>query len=156
VAATVSLGRVAGNVHQPGKRVFKKHRAAVVRGVGKAVDGWLEGGFVGVDYPRSSFGSAFADFTKPAAKDARRQQSLMTNWPLRAKISGVAVKKQSVKVDVLAPRGRPAGATARVTLVFTTTGDVHKRVSVHGRLFLTPGAHGRWEIFGYDVSKGAR
>ena len=66
------------------------------------------------------------------------------------------VKHRKVTVDVLAPRGRPAGATARVDLVFKTTGDATKRVTVHGQLFLSPAAHGKWRIFGYDVSKGAK
>jgi hypothetical protein len=150
----VTLGRVAGNLHQPNKRIFGQHRKQMLKGVGKAVDSWIDGGFVGVDYPRDSFGSAFASFTKPAARDAQHQQRLMTNWDLRKQIDGVVVKKRKVTVDALAPHGRPAGATARVALVFTTTGDVTKRVTVHGRLFLTPGDHGTWQIFGYDVAKG--
>jgi hypothetical protein len=156
VATTITLGKVAGDVQKPNKKVFKKHRKQVLTKVGKAVDAWIDGGFVGVSYPRDDFGSAFQAFTKPAAADARHQQSLTTNWPLRRKIDGVAVKKRTVTVDVLAPHGRPAGATARVTLVFTTTGDVEKRVSVHARLFLSPDDHGAWQIFGYDVAKGDR
>ena len=66
------------------------------------------------------------------------------------------VKKRKVTVDVLAPHGRPAGATARVALVFTTTGDTKQRVTVHGRLFLSPDDHGSWQVFGYDVAKGGR
>jgi hypothetical protein len=156
VASTVSLGSVAGNVQPPNKKVFKKHRKQVLEKVGKAVDAWIDGGFVGVSYPRQDFGSAFQSFTKPAAADARRQQSLTTNWDLRSRIDGVTVKKRTVTIDVLAPHGRPAGATARVTLVFTTSGDVDKRVAVHARLFLTPDQQGTWQIFGYDVAKGGR
>jgi hypothetical protein len=153
VASTVVLGRVAGNIHQPGKHVFKQHRKAVLRDVGAAVDSWIDGGFVGVDYPRAGFAQAFAAFTAPARKDAERQQALMTNWTLRQKIDGVVVKKRKVVVDVLAPKGRPAGATARVDLVFSTTGDTQRRVEVSGRLFLTPDGK-RWRIFGYDVARG--
>jgi hypothetical protein len=150
----VVLGSVAGAVQQPGHRIFVKHRKTVLSQVGKVVDTWIDGGFVGVSYPASRFPNAFSAFTKPAARDARKQQKLTTNWALRSKIDGVEVKKRRVVVDVLAPRGRPAGATARVTLVFTTTGDTQKRVTVHGRLFLNPGGHGSWRIFGYDVSQG--
>ena len=156
VASTVVLGSVAGDVQRPNKRVFKKHRKQVLTKVGKAVDTWIDGGFVGVSYPRDDFGSAFQAFTKPAAADARHQQGLTTNWDLRRKINGVSVKKRKVTVDVLAPHGRPAGATARVALVFTTTGDVAQRVAVHARLFLSPDDHGTWQIFGYDVAKGGR
>jgi hypothetical protein len=154
VATTLTLGRVAGNLHQPNKRIFGKHRKQVLDRVGKAVDSWIDGGFVGVSYPRDSFGSAFASFTKPARHDAEKQQKLMTNWSLRKKIDGLQVKKRKVTVDVLAPHGRPAGATARVALVFTTSGHKSLRVSLHGRLFLTPDSHGTWQIFGYDVAKG--
>jgi hypothetical protein len=156
VASKVVLGRVAGNLHQPNKRIFNKHRKRVLARVGRAVDSWIDGGFVGVGYPRSSFPTAFAAFTRPAKHDARRQIRLMTNWKLRKKIDGVEVKKRKVTVDVLAPRGRPAGATARVNLVFTTTGKAHRRVDVTGRLFLSPGDHGSWKVFGYDVARGAK
>jgi hypothetical protein len=156
LASKILLGRVAGNVHQPNKRRFKKHRKAVLKGVGRSVDSWIDGGFVGVGYPRDSFKSAFAAFTKPAERDARKQPKLMTNWGLRKKIDGVEIKKRRVVVDVFAPHGRPAGATARVALVFKTTGHTRKRVAVHARLFLSPGGHGHWRIFGYDVARGVR
>jgi hypothetical protein len=156
VASTVQLGKVAGTIKKKNWNTFmSEHRKVMLKQVGQAVDSWIDGGYVGVDYPRDSFGSAFTSFTGPAARDAKRQQRLMTNWDLRKKIDGTAVKRRTVTVDVLAPRGRPAGATARVDLVFTTTGDTQQRVTVRGRLFLSPG-HGQWRIFGYDVSKGAR
>jgi len=153
VASQVVLGTVAGTVHQPGQRVFKKHRKAVLREVGAAVDTWLDGGFVGVDYPRDSFDQAFTAFTGPARSDAEKQKSLMTNWRLRSRIEEVTVRKRQVVVDVLAPRGHAVAATARVRLVFTTAGDTQRRVVVAGRLFLTPDGRS-WHIFGYDVSQG--
>ncbi len=156
VASTVVLGTVAGTVHQPGKRIFKKHRKQTLAKIGRAVDSWIDGGFVGVDYPTSDFDSAFQAFTTPAKRDAKRQRTLMTNWALRNKIDGVTVRKRKVTVDVLAPHGHPAGATARVALAFRTTGDTQKRVVVHGRLFLGPTDHGSWQIFGYDVARGGR
>ena len=145
---------MAGNLHQPNKRVFERHRQRVLKRVGEAVDSWIDGGFVGVDYPRKSFPAAFSAFTGPAVHEARQQQRLMTNWSLRKEIDGVDVKKRNIVVDVLAPHGRPAGATARVLLVFTTTGHRHRRVSVHGQLYLVPDGSGSWRIFGYDVSQG--
>ena len=154
VESKVLLGRVAGNLHQPNRKVFQKHRKRVLQRVGAAVDTWIDGGFVGVDYPRKHFNSAFEAFTGPAAHDAHGQLALMTNWSLRRKIDGVHVKKRTVIVDVFAPHGRPAGATARVRLVFKTTGHKDTRVTVHGRLFLSPDGHGSWRIFGYDVSQG--
>jgi len=157
VASKVTLGQVAGTIRGSYRKVFvSDHRKHVLSQVGHAVDTWIDGGFVGVDYPTRSFSKAFVAFTDPAAHDAEQQQKLMTNWPLGQRIDGVEVKKRTVTVDVLAPRGRPAGATARVDLVFDTTGDTTKRVSVRGRLFLLPAAPGKWRIFGYDVSKGAK
>jgi hypothetical protein len=156
VDSKVVLGKVAGTVQKKNRKVFvKDHRRQMLKQVGHAVDSWIDGGFVGVDYPRDSFASAFDAFTEPAKHDAKHQKKLMTNWALRTQIDGVDAKKRKVTVDVLAPRGRPAGATARVALVFTTSGDVTKRVTVKGRLFLSPG-HGRWRIFGYDVSRGTK
>lgn len=155
-ASQVVLGKVAGTTKRKNWKIFvKHHRASTLKQVGAAVDSWIDGGFAGVDYPRDSFDSAFDSFTAPAKQDAERQKRLMTNWDLRSKIDGVDVDKRVVTVDVLAPRGRPAGATARVDLVFTTSGDTTQRVTVRGRLFLSPG-HGGWRIFGYDVSRGAR
>lgn len=154
VVSTVVLGHVAGNLHQPNRRIFAQHRKPLLREVGAAADAWIDGGFVGVHYPRSGFGTAFASFTAPARSDAQRQKTLMTNWRLRKRIDGVEVRKRRVTVDVLAPHGRPAGATARVHLVFTTTGRAHRRVVVDGRLFLSPDDHGRWKVFGYDVTQG--
>jgi hypothetical protein len=155
VASQVRLGKVAGTIKKKNRKAFMDHRKTMLKQVGDAVDTWIDGGFVGVDYPRESFGSAFSAFTKQAKRDAGRQKSLMTNWDLRRDIDGVDVKKRRVTVDVMAPRGRPAGATARVDLVFTTTGATETRMAVRGRLFLTP-HDGAWRIFGFDVSKGAR
>ena len=156
VASKVLLGKVAGTIKKKNWKTFMDdHRQTMLKQVGQAVDSWIDGGFVGVDYPRASFSSAFDAFTGPATHDANRQKKLMTNWDLRQKIDGVEVEKRTVTVDVMAPRGRPAGATARVDLVFTTTGDTQRRVTVRGRLFLSPG-HGKWRIFGYDVARGAK
>ncbi len=154
--STVKLGKVAGTIKKKNWKTFMSdHRKTMLKQVGEAVDTWIDGAYVGVDYPSDSFDSAFDSFTGQAKRDANAQKKLMTNWDLRQKIDGVDVKKRTVSVDVMAPRGRPAGATARVALVFTTTGDTQERVTVHGRLFLVPG-QGKWRVFGYDVSKGAK
>jgi hypothetical protein len=156
VATKVTFGTVAGTIRRPFRKTFAQHRSHLRKQVGAAVDSWLDGGFVGVDYPRDSFPAAFASFSAPAKRAARHQQRLMTNWKLRHDIDGVTTKHRSVTLDVLAPHGRPAGVTARVRLVFTTTGNVKKRVSVTGRLFLNEGPKGDWRIFGYDVAKGVK
>ncbi len=156
MASKIVIGTVAGNVHQPYRRRFAAARPQLEKSVGQAVDAWLDGGFVGVSYPRDSFDTAFASFTPDARADAERDHDLMTLWGYRHQIDGVTTTHRTVKIDVLAPHGKPAAATARVDLRFTTSGDVAKPVEVSGRLFLTPTAGGPWRIFGYDVAKGAR
>jgi hypothetical protein len=156
MATQVSLGEVAGTIRKPFRKTFKKHEKALETAVRTAVDGWFDGAFVGVSYPADSFPQAFDTFTGPAAADARRQKTLMTNWKWRKEIDGVTVTQRKVTLDVLAPKGHPAGVTARVRLKFTTTGDKKKKVTVTGRLFLTRDPQGDWQIFGYDVSKGAK
>jgi hypothetical protein len=46
------------------------------------------------------------------------------------------------------------GVTARVLFAFETTGEVERAVRVQGRLYLTR-THDGWQVFGYDVTKGA-
>ncbi len=155
MASTVKIGTVAGNVHQPFRQRFAAVRQGLETSVGQAVDAWLDGAFVGVSYPRDSFDAAFSTFTPDARKDAERDKALMTLWNLRHRIDGVTTTRRKVVIDVLAPRGRPAAATARVDLRFTTSGQVTRKIEVSGRLFLTKTASGSWRIFGYDVSQGA-
>lgn len=154
MATAVSIGQVAGTVHKPYRQRF--HRAADHLGaeVGKAVDAWFDGGFLGVSYPTTSFPDAFTSFTAQAAQDATKQKELMTMGRLGRRIDGVTTMKRVVVLDVLAPRGRAAGVTARVFLRFRTTGDVTRTVTVTGRLFLTQGAGRAWQVFGFDVAKG--
>ncbi len=156
MATTLELGRVVGDLKKKYHHRFKSHEKSLRKQVGRAVDSWFDGGFVGVSYPRSDFATAFKAFTPGAKQDARAQQKLMTNWKWRQSIDGVVITKRHVSLDVLAPHGRTAGVTAHVILKFTTSGQAEKKVTVTGRLFLTKDAKGTWRIFGYDVSKGAK
>jgi hypothetical protein len=156
VATRLTLGKVSGTIRKPFHKAFARHRRRLEAKVGAAVDGWIDGGFVAVTYPADSFPRAFDTFTDRAAADARRQKRLMTNWKWRHDIDGVTATKRKVTLDVFAPRGRPAGVTARVKLAFTTSGHKAKKVTVTGRLFLARNPRGRWRIFGFDVSKGVR
>jgi len=156
LTTTVKLGRVVGDLKKPYHRRFKSHEKSLKSQVGQAVDAWFDGGFVGVSYPRTDFPTAFTSFTPQAGKDARAQQQLMTNWKWRNDIDGVTATERRVTLDVLAPHGRTAGVTAHVVLKFTTSGQTQKKVTVTGRLFLTKDTKGAWQIFGYDVSKGAK
>jgi hypothetical protein len=156
MASKVVIGSVAGTVHRSSRKQFAAHRKRLETLVGGAVDGWLDGGFVGVGYPRDSFPGAFRTFTPEARREAQHDQRLMTLWSLRHRISGLTTLRRLVTIDVLAPQGRAAGATARVDLRFRTHGHVAKKIEVKGRLFLAKDAHGQWRIFGYDVTQGAR
>lgn len=144
---TFSIGSVAGRLTKHDRSVFR-HR------VGRVVDSWIEGGFIRGDYPRNRFAQAYAGFTHTAAHDAKQQARLMTNAQLGKKISGVVATTRNVVLDVLAPHGTIAAATARVLLKFETSGKVHKKLAVRGRLFLTRNSQGSWKIFGFDISKG--
>jgi hypothetical protein len=155
MATAVTIGHVAGAFRKPYHRQFHRHVRHLRQDVGAAVDAWLDGAFVGVSYPRDDFPAAFRTFTVGARHDAEQQKALMTLWALRHRIDGVVPIKREVALDVLAPHGRPVGVTARVTLRFRTTGDVTRRVTVTGRLFLTQNSHHRWRIFGFDVAKGS-
>jgi hypothetical protein len=156
MATTLKLGRVVGDLKKKYHKRFKSHEKSLRTDVGQAVDSWLDGGFVGVSYPRTDFSSAFSGFTAKAKHDAQAQQKLMTNWKWRKHIDGVTTTKRRVSLDVLAPHGKAAGVTAHVLLKFTTSGQAEKKVTVTGRLFLTRDAKGAWQIFGYDVSKGTK
>lgn len=155
MATKVTIGEVAGigGTAKYRKR-FRGSVHALEQRVGRVVDSWFDGAYVGGSYPRSGFADAFASFTPRAAADARHQRTLMTNWALRKKVSGVEATERRVRIDVLAPGGVIAGATARVRLAFTTSGRAERKVTVSGRLFLTRSSGGAWRVFGFDVAKG--
>ena len=145
LATKATLGRVTG-------KLPKAKRSKVRKQVARAVDSWIDAAYVAGDYPRDDFANAWQGFTSGAATDARGDKRLMSNQGIGTKISAVDAKTRKVTVDVLAVKGRPAGATARFVLKFATSGDVQRKIVVRGRLFLTPGKDG-WRIFGYDVTK---
>lgn len=148
-ALEVRVGAVTGELS-------KKRRRAVSRQVGRAVDRWYRAAWLGDDYPRGGFGrSSFPGFTDGARRNARRDRRLTTNAALGRRIDEVRAVTRDVRVDLFAPGGRPAGATARVRLVLVTSGDAERRVRVSGRLLLTPGKE-RWRIFGYDLARSDR
>lgn len=145
---TATLGTVTGRLPKP-------ERARVAADVAAVVDGWWDAAYVGGEYPRTDFSDAFPGFTDGAAREARVDRALMTNARLGAGIEGVTAKVRQVVVDVLAVEGTPQGATARFRLVFVTEtgGTPAERVSVRGRLALTPAQAG-WQVIAYDVARG--
>ncbi|HQR28328.1 MAG TPA: hypothetical protein PLP61_14900 [Nocardioides sp.] len=143
---TARLGRVEGTVD-------RAQRARTVAAVSSVVDGWWDAAYVGGDYPRTDFSDAFPGFTPGAAKDAAADLRLMSNAEIGERVDAVTARTRRVSVDVLGVKGRPVGATARVRLAFTTSGERKGRVTVTGVLRLTKTDAG-WQVFAYDVSEG--
>ena len=115
------------------------------------VERWSERAYGG-DYPREDFDAAFEEFTAQAGALARKQAGIMSNARLGADLEGVELVQRVVRVDVVGPRGKPAGATARFRLRFTTSGGEERTHLVAGRLLLTPTKDG-WRVFGFDVRR---
>lgn len=146
IKTRVEVGDVAGRLPR------SRARDAAAK-VARVVDGWLNAAYVGGDYPRTKFGDAFPGFTEGAARLAAQQQGLMSNAVVGDRVDEVTAKRRVVTVDLLAPRGRAAGATAHVNLVIKLSGKVHRTEQVRGRLVLTPTKNG-WQIFGFDIERG--
>ena len=135
-------------------RLAEHRRHKTVDQVAEVVDGWLDGGFTSVAYPRTRFAGAYDGFTSAARPAARRDGDLLTNRVLGARIEAVTVRRRTVRVDLLATKGRPRAATAHVLLRFDTASP-DRRVTVRGRVLLLPTPRG-WRIFGYDVTQGRK
>lgn len=150
-AATVRTHvRVA---HVQGK-LSKPARKRVTKRVGKVVDAWFVAAYLGGDYPRgaATFRHAFPAFTPQAAATARKRLGIMTNATIARRVDAVRPLTRLVALDVLAVKGHAAGVTARVKLVFRTTGKLASRQIVRGQLDLTP-FKGKWRVFAFDVTK---
>ena len=147
IATRVEVGEVAG-------RLGKGPARQVAADVAEVVDRWLDAAYVTGDYPRSKFGDAFPGFTEDAATLAARHRGLMSNQAVGDEVDGVTATRRVVRVDLLAPKGKAAGATAHVNLVIELTGDVERTDQIRGRVVLTPAGRG-WQVFGFDVERGA-
>ncbi len=145
IDSRVEVGEVAG-------KLAKGPARDAALDVAKVVDRWLDAAYVG-DYSRSNFDDAFPGFTEGAAKLAARQRSLMSNKAVGDRVDGVTATRRVVRVDLLAPRGEPAGATAHVNLVIDLTGNIERTDQIRGRLLLTPVKNG-WQVFGFDIERG--
>lgn len=145
VETDADVGKVVGKLGDPGRK-------QVLQEVTSVVDRWVDAAYVDGDYPRSDFGDAYPGFTKGAARLAAKQQATMSNAKVGDRVESVDVLKRSVRVDVLAPNRKPAGATARVKVVVALHGDVERRDRITGRVLLTPAKKG-WKVFGFEVRR---
>ncbi|GAA1478767.1 hypothetical protein GCM10009623_32130 [Nocardioides aestuarii] len=149
VEPVVRAGEVVG-------RLTKGDRTRIVEAVSGVAVRYLDAAFLAGDYPRQGgFQSALAAFAPGTAKVARGDLGLLTNAGIAPRVDEVTPAQLGVTVDVLAVREHASAATAHVKLVFKTAGDVAQRVQVQGRLMMTK-ADGRWQVFAYHLSKGAR
>lgn len=147
VETVVTFGELTGRLPRP-------ERARLANQVGGVVDGWVEAAYLGGDYPRRDFSASWPGFTAGARDLAQQDKALMSNADIGDRVDAVELRRSKVRVDVLAAEQRPVGVTARVQFIFRTTGKVKRDVLVQGRLYLTR-ADGGWQVFGYDVTKGA-
>jgi hypothetical protein len=151
VPAKVRVTRVSGTMKGKDQEVLADN-------VGKVLTGYFDDAFLGGDYPRESFGSAFATFTRGAAATAKRQKGLLTNRRLGPTTEVVVPRRQTAYLSVLAPHRVAAGVTAKVHLRYLAQRadrpDV--AVTVKGRLNLTRDKSGGWTIFGYDLTRSSK
>ncbi len=148
VEPVTTSGRIVG-------RLPRKDRQRVEQSISDRAVRFLNAAYLGGDYPRNNFRNAYPGFTTGTAKVARRDRALLTNQSIGKRIDQVTPTGIGVKVDLLANNQRAVAATAHVQLAFRTTGKTSQRVRVRGRLLMTK-RDGRWKIFAYDLSKGAR
>lgn len=146
--ALVRVTRVAG-------RMRPQDREVLADKVGKVVAAYFDDAYLGGDQPRTRFDDGFATFTKDAAASARRQEELTTNAALGPTAEAVVARRQRAYLSVLAPTGEAVGVTARVDLRYLVrrAEQPDRLVTVRGRLLLTKGSSGDWQIFGYDLSR---
>src|SRR4051794_40956112 len=130
VRTAVSFGTITG-------RLPARSRDRVKTQVRDVVDRWAHAAYLGGAYPRRDFTRAWPGFTAGARDEARRDRALMSNQDIARRIDGVRPRRSRVRLDVLAVHQRPVGITARVLLAFRTTGDLVRRVTVRGDLYLT-------------------
>lgn len=94
---------------------------------------------------------AFPGFTPGARELALRQVGITADGAF-PRAEDVRPRGAVAYVSVVAPEGRPAGATARVFLKLDVArGERSRLLQLRGLLLLTPTAKG-WRIFGYDLA----
>lgn len=142
VTTEVVVGRIAGKLGDAQKQALKDDVKAII-------DAFFEGAYLG-EFPRTSYGTAYAAFTAGARQDANRDKDLMSNAAVSDQIELATGVKRQVSLDVLAVKGVAQGVTARFTLDFDTAGELEQRERIKGYLLLDR-EDGDWQVFGYDV-----
>lgn len=146
-----STGRI---VHLNGS-LDAARKKALVANVTKTADAWLQAAYIGGEYPRAASTytpKIFVGWSPGAIAKASKQYGLLSNASISSQISGVKIVSSDIGVDALANHGNVAGVTARVHLVFDTSGEHKARETVAGRLAMTP-VGTRWVVFSYDIAR---
>lgn len=145
LAVTAPVTRVAG-------RLGDRDRLALRRQVEELLGRWVTAAYLEPGTPRAG---RLPGFTEGAARLVRDRGDLLSG--LGRDLDGATVRGAAVEapVSVLAPRGEPAGATARLDLVLDLGPETAQDVHVTGRLLLTPVGQG-WRVFGFDVKEAGR
>lgn len=176
--------RVSAPVTRVAGRLSDRDRLAVRRQVEALVADYVSAAFLD---PGVAPDELFPGFTDGATRLARARGAVLSRADLDADpdpaagpddasdegaVATIEVVRAEAPVNVLAPRGRPAGATARLDLTLEVTpppGDDEEAdarddtepepqsqdVRLRGRLLLTPVGQG-WRIFGFDVTRTSR
>lgn len=143
-----ALGAIAGKLDVDQRQVVQDEITAVV-------EEYTDWAFLAGEYPRTDWEFPAPNATPRISRRLERDVLLATNADIGPNISAVTPVSRSVTVDVLSPKGEPAGATARFTVVFDTTGGAgDSQITAKGRLALVPEADG-WQIVGYYLAKEA-
>lgn len=167
VEVSAPVTRVSG-------RLPDRDRLALRRQVEELVADYVTAAFVD---PTTAPSDRFPGFTDGAARLARTQGAVLSRADLADEGEPVAVQvvRAEAPVAVLAPRGRPAGATARLDLTLevvpaqdatasespteseaaSESAPTPETVRLQGRLLLTPVGQG-WRVFGFDVRRTGR
>lgn len=127
------------------------HRGRLEREAGQLLAGYLAAAYLH-QRPAEGYRGAFPGFTHGARELALRDVDTVADGGF-ADAKTVRPRGAVAFLSVVAPEGRPVGATARVflNLDVTTAQGRRRAVAVRGRLLLSPGPE-QWRIFGYDLS----
>lgn len=148
VVTDSTIGAVAGRLGPDKQEVIREEVTAVV-------EDYTDWAYLAGDYPRTEWDFPVPHLTPRASRRVERDLLLATNADIGATIDSVTPVSRTVTVDVLSPKGEPAGATGRFEVTFATEGDAgEQEVTVKGRLVLVPDPAG-WVVVGHYFSKGA-
>ena len=129
----------------------RRHRFA--REAGELIAGYFSAAYL-QERSAPGYAAAFPGFTPGARRMAMQDVEVAADggyaWADEVEPLGAVAF-----LSVVAPEGRPVGATARVLLrLAVSEGERDRVVAVRGRLLLTP-EQDRLQIFGYDLSVGS-